>query len=172
MFLDCPAYLDRECTVRCGLPAEIRCRFTMRSTDGPIESAIIRCPVDHHFCGAIESLTWEGKDKHDAGNAVFTPRVRDGRSVQADDDGRDGTGTSAVQGLSARLKADGSRPNTAPAYYLGRPASLWITAQRESGARTTRHHPMSAVTGSRTLLPSGRGAASATPALAARPVVG
>ena len=23
---------------RCGLPAEVRCRFTMRSTDGPIES--------------------------------------------------------------------------------------------------------------------------------------
>ena len=35
MFLNCPAYLDHEGTVRCGLPAEVRCRFTMRSTDGP-----------------------------------------------------------------------------------------------------------------------------------------
>jgi hypothetical protein len=167
MFLDCPAYLDRECTARCGLPAEIRCRFTMRSTDGPIESAIIRCPVNHHFCGAIESLTWEDKDEHDACNSVLTSRVLGGRTVQGIDDGRDGTGTSAVRGLSAGPKADGSRPNTAPAYYLGRPASLWITA-----LRTTRGHPMSAVTGSRTLLASRRGAASPMPALAARPVVG
>jgi len=34
-----PAYLDDERTVKCGLPAEVRCRFTMRSTDGPLESA-------------------------------------------------------------------------------------------------------------------------------------
>jgi hypothetical protein len=35
MFLDCPAYLDEEGAVRCGLPAEVRSRFTMTSTDGP-----------------------------------------------------------------------------------------------------------------------------------------
>ena len=45
MLLDCPAYLDDEGTVRCGLPAEVRCRFTMDSTDGPLESAMIRCPA-------------------------------------------------------------------------------------------------------------------------------
>jgi len=28
MFLDCPAYLDRQGAVRCGLPAEVRCQFT------------------------------------------------------------------------------------------------------------------------------------------------
>jgi hypothetical protein len=33
IFLNCPACLDREGTVRCGLPAEVRCRFTMRSTE-------------------------------------------------------------------------------------------------------------------------------------------
>lgn len=55
MFLDCPAYLDQDSALRCGLPAEVRCRFTMRSTDGPVESAMIRCPAGHHFCGAIES---------------------------------------------------------------------------------------------------------------------
>src|SRR5262249_51193849 len=39
MFLDCPAYLDQDGAVRCGLPAEATCRYTMRSTDGPLESA-------------------------------------------------------------------------------------------------------------------------------------
>ena len=72
MFLDCPAYLDREGAVRCGLPAEVRCRFTMRSTDGPVESAMIRCPAGHYFCGAIESLTWDGKDNHDPGPAAVS----------------------------------------------------------------------------------------------------
>ena len=51
MFLDCPAYLDHERTVRCGLPAEVRCRFTMRSTDGPLESAMIRCPAGQTITG-------------------------------------------------------------------------------------------------------------------------
>ena len=59
MFLDCPAYTDQERTARCGLPAEVRCRFTMRSTDGPLESVMIRCPVGHWFTGAVESLTWD-----------------------------------------------------------------------------------------------------------------
>jgi hypothetical protein len=69
MFLDCPAYLDHERTVRCGLPAEVRCRFTMCSTDGPLESAMIRCPAGHYFSGLIESLTWDGTDKHDPSSA-------------------------------------------------------------------------------------------------------
>ena len=60
MFLDCPAYLDQDGAVRCELPAEVSCWFTMRSTDGPIESAMIRCPAAHYFCGTIESLTWDG----------------------------------------------------------------------------------------------------------------
>ena len=70
IFLNCPAYLDHQGAVRCGLPAEVRCRFTMRSTDGPVESAMIRCPAGHCFSGAIESLTWDGKDKHDPGTAA------------------------------------------------------------------------------------------------------
>jgi hypothetical protein len=57
MFLDCPAYLDRDGAERCGLPAEVRCRFTMESTDGPLECAMIRCPAGHWFAGGIESLT-------------------------------------------------------------------------------------------------------------------
>ena len=57
MFLDCPAYLDRDGAERCGLPAEVKCRFVMESTDGPLDSAIIRCPAGHWFTGALESLT-------------------------------------------------------------------------------------------------------------------
>jgi hypothetical protein len=43
MFLDCPAYLDQDGAARCGLPAEVSRWFTMGSTDGPLESAVIRC---------------------------------------------------------------------------------------------------------------------------------
>ena len=59
MFLDCPAYLDKEGAVRCGLPAEVRRRFIMRSSDGPLESAMIRCPAGHFFSGPIEFLTFD-----------------------------------------------------------------------------------------------------------------
>jgi hypothetical protein len=66
VFLDCPAYLDKDGAVRCGLPAEVRSRFVMRSTDGPLESAMIRCPVGHAFNAPIEFLTW---DKHQGEHA-------------------------------------------------------------------------------------------------------
>jgi hypothetical protein len=49
LFLDCPAYLDDERTVRCGLPAEVRYRFTMQPTGGPVESAVIRYAAGHWF---------------------------------------------------------------------------------------------------------------------------
>jgi hypothetical protein len=62
-FLDCPARLDQEGAVRCGLPAEIWGRFIMRSTDGPLECAMIRCPVGHYFSGSIRSLTSDGTNK-------------------------------------------------------------------------------------------------------------
>jgi len=57
MFLDCPAYLDEVGTVRCGLPAEVTSRYTLRSTGGQLESAMISCPSGHWFNGPIESLT-------------------------------------------------------------------------------------------------------------------
>jgi hypothetical protein len=57
MFLDCPAYRDRQGTVRCGLPAEVEYWYAVSSTDGPLECAKIRCPVDHVFSGPLESLT-------------------------------------------------------------------------------------------------------------------
>ena len=79
MFFDCPAWLDKEGAIRCGLPAEVRCRFTMRSTDGLIESAMILCPDSHRFNGPIESLTWEGKHvAHDQGTARAATGARPG----------------------------------------------------------------------------------------------
>ena len=56
-FLDCPAYLDPAGLTRCALPAEILRRFIMASTDGPLESVIIKCPVGHFFCAPVEFLT-------------------------------------------------------------------------------------------------------------------
>jgi DNA-binding transcriptional regulator YdaS (Cro superfamily) len=70
MFLDCPAYVDQDGAARCGLPAEVTCSFIMRSTDGPVECAKIRCPAGHWFNGAIESLTWDGKHTHDVSTAA------------------------------------------------------------------------------------------------------
>jgi hypothetical protein len=64
MFLDCPAWLDQDGAARCGLPAEVRRRYAMCSTRGPLESAMIRCPAGHWFNGPIEFLTWESSDKH------------------------------------------------------------------------------------------------------------
>ena len=119
MFLNCPAYLDQDGALRCGLPAEVRCRFTMRSTDGPIESAMIRCPAGHYFCGAIESLTWDGTDKHDPGTAAVTSRAgRD--SLQRSHDGRHGTDGSAVRHFPAEPE-----PNIAARTPL--PRTTWAT---------------------------------------------
>ena len=57
MFLDCPAYQDDEGSVRCGLPAVVKSRSAMRSTGGPLETAVIRCPSGHWFNAPIEFLT-------------------------------------------------------------------------------------------------------------------
>ena len=59
IFVDCPAYMDRTGSARCGLPAEVQERYLMRSTDGPLESARIRCPRGHWFNGPVESLAVE-----------------------------------------------------------------------------------------------------------------
>ena len=57
MLVDCPAFLGRDGAVRCGLPAEVEARYTIRSTDGPLESARIRCPRGHWFNGPMEALS-------------------------------------------------------------------------------------------------------------------
>jgi hypothetical protein len=112
MFLDCPAYLDQDGARRCGLPAEVRRRFIMRSSDGPLEAAMIRCPSGHWFNGPIESLTWESEEKHHPGRA--------------------GAASSATRSREGLHDGSPDRPTAhspaAPAYYLGRPAHMWITA--------------------------------------------
>lgn len=153
MFLDCPAWLDRQGAVRCGLPAEVRCRFTMRSTDGPVESAMIRCPAGHHFNGAIESLTWDGNDNHDPDPAGFGSRAgRD--SLQRGHDGRHGDGGPTLPDIPAGPERTDHRPNTAPAYYLGRPARLWITVMRPRRRHATSHHAMQIIPGGGNRIPS------------------
>jgi hypothetical protein len=139
MFLNCPAYLDQDRAVQCGLPAEIRCQFTMRSTDGPLESAMIRCPAGHHFSGPIEFLTQDSTGNHRPGPARLGSRAgRD--SLQRGHDGPHGGSGSTLRDFPAGPQRKGRRPNTAPAYYLGRPAALWITAMHPRRRPIASHH--------------------------------
>jgi hypothetical protein len=61
-FLDCPEYLDSRGTERCGLPAEVEYWYAVESSDGPLESAKIRCPRGHWFNGPAESLTMPARE--------------------------------------------------------------------------------------------------------------
>jgi hypothetical protein len=144
MFLDCPANLEEE-GARCGLPAEVKCRFTMRSTSGPLESAMIRCSAGHWFNGTIESLTWERTDKHKPRPAAGPPGATHGTG-RGTHDGHEGGSRSGTQDFPAVPRREASRPSTAPAYYLGRPAALWIRAMRSRRSVTTASHLMEAVT--------------------------
>jgi hypothetical protein len=112
-FLNCPAYQDQASGVRCGLPAEVRCRFTMCSTDGPVDSVMIRCPAGHSFAG------------------------------------------SAPRAFRARPDRKARRPNTSPAYYLGHPADVWLTAMRPRPRPAASRYPVIPGT-ARTPLPAGR----------------
>ena len=56
MLVDCPAFAGHDGAARCGLPAEVEERYTIGSTDGPLESVKIRCPRGHWFNGPIESV--------------------------------------------------------------------------------------------------------------------
>jgi len=122
MFLDCPAYLDEEGTLRCGLPAEVRCRFTMRSTGGPLEAAMIRCPAGHWFTGPVESLTWEREDRHAPGRAgVSSHARRDSR--QRTHDGRDSGGGFTLRDFPAgRGRKCPARAPLLPTIWGGPPA--------------------------------------------------
>jgi hypothetical protein len=147
MFLDCPAYMDQDGAMRCGLPAEVSRRFIMNSTDGPLESVMIRCPAGHWFNGPVEFLTWDRTDKHDAG----TPAAASGAGREGSDRviGRDDApgrgGGSAVRAILPEPARDIPRPTSAPAYYLGRPAHLWIAAMRRGRGRTASDHPVGAL---------------------------
>jgi hypothetical protein len=149
MFLDCPASLGQDGALRCGLPAEVRHRFTMRSSDGPLEAAMIRCPSGHWFNGPIQSLTWEGKDNDHPGQDPAPPAATHWFREGIDDRGlgrpaaespaaragttghhtrRDGGGSNSIRHHPGAPQQESPRPSTAPAYYLGWPARLWITA--------------------------------------------
>jgi hypothetical protein len=56
-FLDCPAYMNEDGTVRCGLPAAVEDTYTLGSTDGPVTSVKIHCPAGHWFSGPVAALT-------------------------------------------------------------------------------------------------------------------
>jgi hypothetical protein len=71
MFVDCPAYLGENHSTRCGLPAELTHRFLMNSTDGPLESATIRCPAGHFFNGPVEFLTYDKRGSAAGGDDRF-----------------------------------------------------------------------------------------------------
>jgi hypothetical protein len=145
MFLDCPAYLDQDGAARCGLPAEVSRRFIMHSTDGPLESAMIRCPAGHWFNGPIESLTWDRTSKRDPGAAAVAAGARRD-SLAGRHDRTYGSGGSTVRETPADPGAErlDSRPNGAPAYYLGRAARVWIAAMRPAGRRSGSHYPAGA----------------------------
>jgi hypothetical protein len=70
--------MDKSGSVRCGLPAEVEGRYLMSSTDGPLESARIRCPRGHWFNGPVESLTLD-EDASAAGQAISRIKGAAGR---------------------------------------------------------------------------------------------
>jgi hypothetical protein len=67
--------------------------------------------------------------------------------TEIDERDRYGAGGIAVRDFPAEPEPEISRPSTAPAYYLGRPARLWITVMRPGRRRTTSRRVMQAVTG-------------------------
>jgi hypothetical protein len=135
MFLNCPANLDQEGALRCGLPAEVRYRFTMRSTDGPLDSVMIRCPAGHHFSGPTAFLTPDSTGNHDPGTAGASSRAGRDRLPRGHD-GRDDGGPAALRDYPAAPERKDRRQNNSPAYYLGHPATAWITAMRPRRRRT------------------------------------
>lgn len=146
MFLDCPAYLDPGGAARCGLPAEVTCRFTMHSTGGPIESATIRCPAGHWFNGPIEFLTLPSTGQRDHSPAAIASSVRRD-NLTSRRDRLDDSGGFAAPAFPRSMSGTFPRPNGAPAYYLGRPARVWITALPPRHRHTASQYPAGAVAG-------------------------
>lgn len=111
IFLDCPAYLDDTGATRCGLPAEVTSQSTMQSTDGPLDSATISCPVGHRFSAPLEYLTIREEPGHHRRAAV-----------------RPAEGVRAQPPRRPRRRPGASRGHGPSAYYLGRHAGQWIRA--------------------------------------------
>ncbi len=142
MFLDCPAYLDDDGAERCGLPAEVTRRFTMRSSDGPLEGAMIRCPARHWFNGPIESLILQGARRDQGSAGIAAPPRRDRLTIeQGRPDGREGRVARegrVIRAFPEKPEQVIPRPAGAPPYYLGRPAWLWISAMSPRRKRTAQ----------------------------------
>ena len=106
MFLDCPAYLDEHGHVRCGLPAEVKSRFIMSSTDGPLESVMIRCPVGHIFKAPIEFLSLERQPDNASAARNFSDSYQShtpgGRPANEHPEAGDGSHPAISQGLTAQ----------------------------------------------------------------------
>jgi hypothetical protein len=110
----------------------------MGSTDGPLESAMIRCPAGHWFTGPIESFTCETKTNHHPGTTGAGSSARHDQP-QDTHQGRPKRGGSAATDSPTKPEREARRPNGAPGHYLGRPAELWITAMRPRRGRTAPH---------------------------------
>ena len=104
---------------------------------------MIECPAGHYFSGAVESLTSDSTDNHDPDPARLGSRAGYD-SLQRGHDGRHGGGGSALRDFPAEPEQKGRRANTAPAYYLGHPAGLWITAMRPRRKPTASRYPLEA----------------------------
>ena len=134
-FLDCPAYTDDDQSPRCALPAEVVRRFFAESTDGPIECVMIRCPADHWFSAPVEFLTCHSTiGGHPVAAAVTSCAGR--LEHNGNDAGRDNHHGFAIPASTGAIEHDVGRSSCAPAYYLGRPAWLWIAALRRRPARS------------------------------------
>ena len=46
----------------CGVPAEVSDRFTLTSTDGPVEHIALRCAASHYFRMPVEMLSALGQE--------------------------------------------------------------------------------------------------------------
>jgi hypothetical protein len=79
--LDCPAFLDDDNFVRCGLPAEVEYRHTVTTTDGPLEMVKISCLRRHWFIGLVETLTVKPPLISPGHNGTATAAAPDNRVV-------------------------------------------------------------------------------------------
>lgn len=68
--------MDLTSCPECGRPAEVRRRFVLASTDGPIEHADVRCIDRHWFALPIAALDPGPRRPSDAANPAAAERQR------------------------------------------------------------------------------------------------
>ena len=107
--------------------------------------AILNTGAGHWFDGPIESLTWESSQKPAPGPGRNRPSARPD-CCPGWHEGRADGGWLAVP-CPRKPEREARRPNGAPAYYLGRPAHIYITAMRPPHRHAASDHQEQAVTG-------------------------